>query len=1610
MARKMTSVALFAGVLITMGGAAIFGCAGERDPVDRVQPYALKKSLFVGEDLQSPVDNPEFWQRSTMLDVGGYGASQDLLFASTIAPELSRMKWQITEDTLFGRLSYERIEGSDGKGAGKAVNDGTIVVAFRIKKHFDIVMAYNPTTGEKLNIREENSVDRPWYEREFMRVDWSKNLNTDAYDFDMLSLLGVYGGYSYESLTIDVTDPADPNAPVFDLENGYFDVTNKAFAKPGLVDLGFWGYDMQFPACFLPSEISGGTAPVGTCNPVELTIRHSFRKVVDTDYEPEDWDGYQFQSYGVFTTERYGYARNYGMSDEMWHRMINRFNIWERSHYYSDPAAMTGPIECFTPDTTPFGADPHRDEDGNGTEDECETVGAGSRCDTFRQRCTLPFTQRTPITIPWYATEGSNLVYHDASERAAHEWDVALRISVRAAQYTECKSTGGANCLDRFPIFFGQEDDNVDAVRLAWEVDLCRNNRGIHAGEDCDVLAETIGNQRGVDPAVISIARMPELIVFCHSPVEANDHPACGEPRLPEGISAADCQQAKKEDNRELMATCSQAVSARLGDLRYHQMYLLTEPETPSPWGITMVAVDPLTGEMVADSIAVWTFVNDFYSQFYIDLLRYISKELSTNDITEGTWVRDWSAAAAAAATGGAMPRLTRQKVTKQLAEFTGGSEAMVAPLLEGQSPRLSPEVMASARKLYSELKGVRASLKATSTMAPIYAARRRAAQGTQFEAELMTPMVQQMMGVAGIPLSDKVMDLVSPLRGGNPGFQRELYNQKQEALGKRGACILDATMASAPLSLTGLGKVMQEKFGSFNRSDSKAVQQERAERMRSYLARCLHYTVIVHEMGHGMGMRHNFVSSADAWMYRPQYWQLRTKNGTVTTECTELSPDGENCVGPRYYDPVTQEEEDNLIWMWMHSSVMEYPGEATQDLLGLGVWDFAAAKMYYGGVVAVNRDPSYAVGSSRAGLYFDKMDNFGGITGIQHQLSGNQFNYSQLQNKLRLISGCEVVPDPSVFKPGDWNTEKDGVWSPLLDGLIVKVNGQYTRCKQEKVDYAFWRSLRTPSEAELNGSYYRGGPAIDKQGRIRMPYGFATDSWADLGNLSVYRHDNGADAYEIFNWMITQQEVSYIFDNFRRGRTAFSVRSAANRSLSRYNGKLRDGAKGLGLMKNIYKDFSLSSGLDADTFWPLIASWYYMDNIIASTQVFDHFTRMLDRPESGEHFFLEYGDPVLRSTKDSWANPGPTQVVIPNGATGYYGDIGIGGKLVENQLSTENGEYDSEITVNAGSYYEKIATAMLMTESVDNYISSSRSDFVDPRYRSTSIADLFPEGYRRWLANNLTGDETIKGPRLVANSDGNPQTDLAGYPDSPIGWTSWWTDEPQVCFPADGTTVCSIYGAPSTGALNPLAPQYTAVVDPEVGWEQQKFLIAWTMLYLPENEKHNWLDMLRLWELGADADPELGDNRIEFHNPTGKRYVAKTFGKEVVFGKTVQRGIAARVLEYANELLEKAYETSAGPDMDGDGNPDWYLPVFSSSTGQPIVKYDPTIMYIDEDGHGHPNGRPGCEPTDNEDCSCSSNRACVELSRYISIPSYLREALDAYQLGQPGERGIYGD
>jgi hypothetical protein len=257
----------------------------------------------------------------------------------------------------------------------------------------------------------------------------------------------------------------------------------------------------------------------------------------------------------------------------------------------------------------------------------------------------------------------------------------------------------------------------------------------------------------------------------------------------------------------------------------------------------------------------------------------------------------------------------------------------------------------------------------------------------------------------------------------------------------------------------------------------------------------------------------------------------------------------------------------------------------------------------------------------------------------------------------------------------------------------------------------------------------------------------------------------------------------------------------------------------------------------------------------------------------------------------------------------------------------------------------------------------------------------------------------------VTTSSGGNPLVDDEGYSEWPLGVTTWWTNDVQTCFPAPGTTMCTNYNDQAGTLFDPRTPTSTRVIDPQIGWEQQKFLIAQTLMYLVDNERTEWFDMMRLWRLGSDADPAF-TNRIEFHDPSGQVWVAKTYGKETIFGKEVQRGIAARVLEFANEMLVLAYETTPGPDLDGDAAPDWYIPVITD--GKAEVMFNPDTLWLNEAGTQF-NGSPpaDCNGTDNSGCECGDNVFCVRMANHVPVIAFLRQAFTDFDYVDGSQIGV---
>jgi hypothetical protein len=68
-----------------------------------------------------------------------------------------------------------------------------------------------------------------------------------------------------------------------------------------------------------------------------------------------------------------------------------------------------------------------------------------------------------------------------------------------------------------------------------------------------------------------------------------------------------------------------------------------------------------------------------------------------------------------------------------------------------------------------------------------------------------------------------------------------------------------------------------------------------------------------------------------------------------VTAECAEGNTDGSACVGPRWKDPLTDAEISGNIQHYATSSVMDYPGDPSQDMLLPGKYDRAATRFGYG-------------------------------------------------------------------------------------------------------------------------------------------------------------------------------------------------------------------------------------------------------------------------------------------------------------------------------------------------------------------------------------------------------------------------------------------------------------------------------------------------------------------------------------------------------------------------------------------------------------------------------------------------------------------------------------
>jgi len=409
---KMPSASL--RVLSLFAAMVLGACAQDVGLIDRTQPGAINKAVFEGE----------WYVQRTVVDAP-YNVGYTFIGEQD---ELERVRFELTETHLVGWRSYDFIAGTDLDKSKRAQPGskahGAPVVAYEIVKHFDVKREYAASTGEQTNVLVENELDRPWYEREFVRVDWSKNLARNfMFTLDTIQT---------EPVQYAVTDPSHPDAMIFGSREGdprkaeptwkdttnpteirdlasvdYFDVTGQIFATP---------------EAYLFED--GTTAPVcwfylnEDCQPAVITVRTAFQRIdPNDDYEPMDYpdnalardekgkiiqvktysDGKMqrtdegspvripwFDKFGYFRAERYAYVDGYGELESARQLLIARFNLWRRS----------------------------KGDDGKA----------------------IPYAQREVRPIVYYTGPGFPDDLYDGAEKVVREWNGAFKETVAALQ------------------------------------------------------------------------------------------------------------------------------------------------------------------------------------------------------------------------------------------------------------------------------------------------------------------------------------------------------------------------------------------------------------------------------------------------------------------------------------------------------------------------------------------------------------------------------------------------------------------------------------------------------------------------------------------------------------------------------------------------------------------------------------------------------------------------------------------------------------------------------------------------------------------------------------------------------------------------------------------------------------------------------------------------------------------------------------------------------------------------------------------------------------------------------------------------------------------------
>lgn len=790
---------LASGVLAALVLSGV-GCAGDAEDINRVQPGFVKKSELLGKS---------FYYRRTVVDapegLGPYAAigSGDLF-------TLERIRFEIQEDFLIAYRDFEYTPNANGAVDEEYV--GAPIVVFPINRHFDIVRQYNTATGEESNVIDENDVDREWFAREFMRVDWGQTEMVDNPMFwqwqrvavDLFDVDGSPGGdyYVYED------EATNPYRARIEPAKGYLDFVN---SHTMMADVG---------TCLTYYDFAD-------CGNGEVRVRHAFMEVDEREeatYDPlfypdsvalTDGAGNElsdpetgevvreriFDRFGYYRLERLTYDDERGLTESGRLYRILRFDIWKDS----------------------------LDADGN----------------------TIPFVDREVDPIVYYLNWDFPADLVDAAAEVGSQWNETFREAVAAMQGKTVAELPACTADDRAGCFFQVRQNDCRVENL---------NSYLNAHDE-------------VKDAVYADMRA-----------------AGGRDVSPENVDLLDnfCAAAEYHSRGEKNPFTWQQV----GDPRFNMMVYINN-KTPSGWsGYGPMLADPLSGRIVNASAYIMGWTMDSAAWSGLEYIDYLNGELSLNDLIEGQDFPDLIP------DGNYDP-----------SEF---AQSSAAASMRGSDEIATAEHLASLEKRFAAIDPEKMLVELDN--GEHFDARLDRVAGTSLERDYLLRTEDYLAATAGQWQPGQTIDANTQhaaSRLHNLHRDHARIQASHQFLGQFAFCThLEDELDNM---LIGLAKELRDL--------------PRKERLAE-LKKRMFVGVMLHEVGHNVGLRHNFEGSYDALNYHREFWNIETSGQSLEQKLDAKQPE------------------------YKMSSVMDYSSRINARNAGLGPYDTAAIKFGYGQVL----------------------------------------------------------------------------------------------------------------------------------------------------------------------------------------------------------------------------------------------------------------------------------------------------------------------------------------------------------------------------------------------------------------------------------------------------------------------------------------------------------------------------------------------------------------------------------------------------------------------------------------------------------------------------------